>query len=117
MDRVLLDHLSVIEDGRGAHRAAYPLAELLLLSMRACWPDRPELVALDGKTLRRSHDRSVDEPAPHLVSAFATIGGLVLGQEAVADKSNQLSAIPVLLERLALDGGLNGAIVSIDAVA
>jgi predicted transposase YbfD/YdcC len=85
--------------------------------VRACWPNHPELVAIDGKTLRRSHDRSADQPALHLVSAFATTSGLVLGQEAVSDKSNELSAIPVLLERLAADGGLKGALVSIDAIA
>lgn len=85
--------------------------------VRACWPDHPELVAIDGKTLRRSHDRSADQPALHLVSAFATTSSLVLGQEAVSDKSNELSAIPVLLERLAADGGLKGAVVSIDAIA
>jgi predicted transposase YbfD/YdcC len=85
--------------------------------VRACWPERPDLVAIDGKTLRRSHDRGLDQPALHLVSAFATTGALVLGQEAVSDKSNELSAIPVLLERLAADGGLKGAVVSIDAVA
>jgi predicted transposase YbfD/YdcC len=85
--------------------------------VRACWPDHPELVAIDGKTLRRSHDRSVDQPALHLVSAFATTSSLVLGQEAVSDKSNELSAIPALLERLAADGGLKGAVVSIDAIA
>jgi predicted transposase YbfD/YdcC len=85
--------------------------------VRACWPDHPELVAIDGKTLRRSHDRSVDQPALHLVSAFATTSSLVLGQEAVSDKSNELGAIPVLLERLAADGGLKGAVVSIDAIA
>ena len=84
--------------------------------VRACWPDHPELVAIDGKTSRRSHDRSVDQPALHLVSAFATTGALVLGQEAVSDKSNELSAIPLLLERLAADGGLKGALVSIDAI-
>jgi predicted transposase YbfD/YdcC len=85
--------------------------------VRACWPERPDLVAIDGKTLRRSHDRGVDQPALHLVSAFATTAGLVLGQEAVRDKSNELTAIPVLLERLGADGGLKGAIVSIDALA
>ncbi len=85
--------------------------------VRACWPDHPELVAIDGKTLRRSHDRSVDRPALHLVSAFATTSSLVLGQEAVSDKANELGAIPVLLERLAADGGLKGAVVSIDAIA
>ena len=62
--------------------------------VRACWPDHPELVAIDGKTLRRSHDRNVDQPALHLVSAFASASSLVLGQEAVSDKSNELSAIP-----------------------
>ncbi len=85
--------------------------------VRACWPERPELVAIDGKTLRRSYDRSLDQPALHLVSAFATTCGLVLGQEAVSEKSNELSAIPVLPEQLGADGGLKGAIVSIDAVA
>lgn len=85
--------------------------------VRACWPERPDLVAIDGKTLRRSHDRSAGRPALHLVSAFATNARLVLGQEAVSDKANELSAIPVLLERLARDGGLEGAVVSIDAIA
>jgi 2-keto-4-pentenoate hydratase len=59
----------------------------------------------------------VNQPALHLVSAFATTGGLVLGQEAVSEKSTELSAIPVLLARLGADGGLKGAVVSIDAVA
>ena len=85
--------------------------------VRACWPGRPDLVAIDGKTLRRSHDRSADQPALHLVSAFATTWGLVLGQEAVGGKANELAAIPLLLERLAEDGGLKGALVSIDAIA
>ena len=85
--------------------------------VRECWPDRPELVAIDGKTLRRSHDRAADQPALHLVSAFATTSGLILGQEAVSEKCNELSAIPVLLERLGADDGLKGALVSIDALA
>lgn len=85
--------------------------------VRQSWPDRPELVALDGKTSRRSHDKSAGAPPLHLVSAFATTARLVLGQEAVADKSSETAAIPVLLERLGRDDGLKGAIVSIDAVA
>ena len=85
--------------------------------VRACWPDRPELVAIDGKTSRRSHDRAAGAPPLHLVSAFATTSRLVLGQEAVADKSNEITAIPLLLERLAEDGGLKGAVVTIDAIA
>ena len=56
-------------------------------------------------------------PALHLVSAFATTSRLVLGQEAVSDKSNETAAIPVLLQRLAANNGLKGATVSIDAIA
>ena len=85
--------------------------------VRETWPDRPDFVAIDGKTSRRSHDRGTGKAPLHLVSAFATTGRLVLGQEAVADKSNETTAIPVLLERLAADGGLKGAIVTIDAIA
>lgn len=85
--------------------------------VRACWPDRLDLVAIDGKTSRRSHDRAAGQAPLHLVSAFATTGRLVLGQEAVEGRTNELSAIPVLLERLAAQGGLKGAVVSIDAIA
>ena len=52
------------------------------------------------------------EAPPHLVSAFATMSHLVLGQEAVADKSNELTAIPILLTRLAEGGRLHGALFS-----
>ena len=85
--------------------------------VRECWPDRPDLIAIDGKTSRRSHDRASGTAPLHLVSAFATTSRLVLAQEAVPDKANELAAIPVLLDRLGADGGLEGAIVSIDAIA
>ena len=85
--------------------------------VRETWPDRPNLIAIDGKTSRRSHDRAADKGPLHLVSAFATTSQLVLGQEAVEGKTNELSAIPVLIDRLAEDGGLKGALVSIDAIA
>jgi predicted transposase YbfD/YdcC len=85
--------------------------------VRATWPQRPDLIAIDGKTSRRSHDRAAGTPPLHLVSAFATTERLVLGQEAVPDKASETTAIPVLIERLAVDGGLEGALVSIDAVA
>jgi predicted transposase YbfD/YdcC len=85
--------------------------------VRASWPDRPEFVAIDGKTSRRSHDRATGTPPLHLVSAFATTARLVLGQEAVPDKASETTAIPALIERLAEDDGLKGALVSIDAVA
>lgn len=85
--------------------------------VREVWPDRPELIAIDGKTSRRSHDRSAGKAPLHLVSAFATTGRLVLGQEAVDAASNETSAIPILLERLAEGGALKGAVVTIDAIA
>ncbi len=78
----------------------------------ACWPHQPGLVAIDGKTSRRSHDRKRGQKALHLVSAFATTSRLVLGQEAVDEKSNEITAIPALLDRL----DLKGALVSIDAM-
>lgn len=77
-----------------------------------CWPQHADLVAIDGKTSRRSHDRKSDRPPLHLVSAFATNARLVLGQEAVDVKSNEITAIPALLERL----DLRGSLVSIDAM-
>jgi predicted transposase YbfD/YdcC len=77
-----------------------------------CWPSRPDLVAIDGKTSRRSHDRKRGQKALHLVSAFATTNRLVLGQEAVDEKSNEITAIPALLERI----DVKGALVSIDAM-
>jgi predicted transposase YbfD/YdcC len=85
--------------------------------VRETWPERPDLVAIDGKTSRRSHDRSADKAPLHLVSAFATTSRLVLGQEAVADKTNETTAIPILLDRLAAQDGLKGALISIDAIA
>jgi predicted transposase YbfD/YdcC len=77
-----------------------------------CWPAHVDLVAIDGKTSRRSHDRKAGRAPLHLVSAFATNAKLVLGQQAVAEKANEILAIPALLERL----DLKGALVSIDAI-
>lgn len=68
------------------------------------------VVAIDGKASRRS--KMTGKQALHLVSAFATGARLVLGQEACAEKSNELTAIPVLLEALML----KGVIVTIDAM-
>ena len=85
--------------------------------VRANWPDRPEFVAIDGKTSRRSHDRAAGAPPLHLVSAFATTTRLVLGQEAVPDKASETTAISALIARLAANDGLKGALVSIDAIA
>lgn len=68
------------------------------------------VVAIDGKTSRRSG--KVDATPLHLVSAFAAGAGLVLGQTATAEKSNEKTAIPTLLQTLALEG----CIVTIDAM-
>jgi len=72
----------------------------------------PDLVAIDGTTSRRTHAMGKGREPLHLVSAWASRQRLVLGQEAVRGKSNEITAIPLLLERLALDG----ALVTIDAV-
>jgi predicted transposase YbfD/YdcC len=69
-----------------------------------------EIVAIDGKTSRRSG--GVDATALHLVSAFAAGAGLVLGQRATKQKSNEIAAIPELLSTLAVEG----CIVTIDAM-
>ncbi len=74
--------------------------------------DRPDIIAIDGKTSRRCHARAKGRDPLHLVSAWACRQRLVLGQEAVSGKSNEITAIPLLLERLAL----TGALVTIDAI-
>ena len=71
-----------------------------------------EVVAIDGKTLRRSHDRTAGKAALDVVSAWAEANRLVLGQVAVNEGSNEIPAIPALLEMLAVEG----CIVTIDAI-
>jgi predicted transposase YbfD/YdcC len=85
--------------------------------VRDCWPDPLDAIAIDGKTVRGSHDRSKGRAALHLVSAFAANSHLVLGQEAVDSKTNETTAIPLLLEKLAAGRSLEGAVVTIDAIA
>ncbi len=81
--------------------------------VRAVVPETAgQVVALDGKTLRRAHDRANGKAALHLVSAWASGSGLVLGQLAVEGKSNELVAIPALLRLL----NVEGATVTIDAM-
>jgi predicted transposase YbfD/YdcC len=71
-----------------------------------------QLVAIDGKTLRQSFDKAGAKSALHMVSAWATASKISLGQVAVAEKSNEITAIPKLLELLELAG----AVVTIDAM-
>jgi predicted transposase YbfD/YdcC len=69
-------------------------------------------IALDGKTLRRSFDAASDKAAIHMISAWAVEHGIVFGQLAVDDKSNEITAIPKLLELL----DLKGVTVTFDAM-
>ena len=71
-----------------------------------------EVVAIDGKTLRRSFDRAAGKGAIHMVSAWASANRLVLGQQKVDEKSNEITAIPALLRLLEI----KGCIVTIDAM-
>lgn len=71
-----------------------------------------QVIAIDGKTVRRSHDKSNGKEAIHLVSAWASENGITLGQRKVEAKSNELTAIPELLELL----HVSGCIVTIDAL-
>ena len=71
-----------------------------------------EVIAIDGKTLRRSHNRSGGKGAIHLVSAWAARNRLTLGQTRVEEKSNEITAVPELLRLLYL----KGCIVTIDAM-
>lgn len=71
-----------------------------------------QVIAIDGKQLRRSHDKSLKKKAIYMVSAWASANHLVLGQVKVKGKSNEITAIPALLALL----DLKGCIVTIDAI-
>jgi predicted transposase YbfD/YdcC len=71
-----------------------------------------QLVAIDGKTLRQSFDKASAKSALHMVSAWAVANKISLGQVAVAEKSNEVTAIPKLLELL----DVSGCLVTIDAI-
>ena len=73
-------------------------------------PDR--LVAIDGKTCRGSHDAAHGLGPLHIVSAWASEEGIALGQVATEEKSNEITAIPLLLEQI----DLTDALVTIDAM-
>jgi predicted transposase YbfD/YdcC len=71
-----------------------------------------EVIAIDGKTSRRSYQKKGSKEPIHMVSAFAARQRLVMGQVAVAEKSNEIVAIPALLDMMAIEG----AVVTIDAM-
>jgi predicted transposase YbfD/YdcC len=69
-------------------------------------------IAIDGKTMRRSHDRGAGLGPLHLVSAFVSEHGIALGQIATEEKSNEITAIPKLIDQI----DVKGAVVTIDAM-
>jgi predicted transposase YbfD/YdcC len=97
----------------------------------ALWPGRHDLIAIDGKTShgktshsktshgktsRRTHDKRKGLKAPHILSAYASNTHLTLAQLSVPEKSNEITAISVLLDELAQTAQLKGALVTIDAM-
>jgi len=82
----------------------------------ALWPNRHDLIAIDGKTARRTHDRRKGLKALHTLSAYATAARLTLAQLSVPEKTNEITAIPDLLDELAQAKQLEGALVTIDAM-
>ena len=71
-----------------------------------------QIVSIDGKTARRSYDKAIGKEAIHMVSAWACASGITLAQQKVDDKSNEIRAIPALLELLRI----KGCLVPIDAI-
>lgn len=71
-----------------------------------------QIIAIDGKTIRRSHDRTIGKDAIHMVNAWATRNGIALGQWKTDTKSNEITAIPLLLRQL----NVAGCIVTVDAM-
>jgi predicted transposase YbfD/YdcC len=82
----------------------------------ALWPGRHDFIAIDGKTSRRSGDKRKGLKALHTLSAYATNARLTLAQLSVPEKTNEIAAIPELLDQLAETDRLAGALVTIDAM-
>ena len=118
---VFLRTFLAFEDGIPSHDALNDLVNALDPELfKACFTSwvaslqdtDPDVIAIDGKTSRRTHARGKGREPLHLVSAWAARQRLVLGQQAIDVKSNEITAIPLLLERLAIQG----ALVTIDAM-
>ncbi len=82
----------------------------------ALWPGRHDLIAIDGKTSRRTGDKRKGLKALHTLSAYATNARLTLAQLSVPQKTNEITAIPELLDHLAETNQLKGALITIDAM-
>lgn len=75
-------------------------------------PAAEQVIAVDGKTVRRSHDRDQGQGPLHLISAWATDTGVALGQLRVADHANEITALPALLDQVVVAG----AVITVDAM-
>lgn len=87
-------------------------ARFLSWVQMALTPSANQVIAVDGKSVRRSHDRAAGRSALHLISAWATETGVALGQRRVADHENEIVALPSLLDEVVVAG----AVVTIDAM-
>lgn len=88
------------------------LETVLLDWVRASLPAPAGVIAVDGKTLRRSHDRVNGQAALHLITAWATETGIALGQWSVPDHTNEITALPTVLQAVALPG----TVLTLDAM-
>jgi len=86
--------------------------ESWIAGIRAAYGEADSIVAIDGKTMRRSHDRKAGLGPLHMVGAWASEQGLILGQVATEEKSNEITAIPELIDRI----DIKNSVVTIDAM-
>ena len=86
---------------------------LYLLDANYHSPDDKDIIAIDGKTLRYTYDKSRRRGAIYVISAFSTMHSLVLGQIKTDEKSNEITAIPELLNMM----NIKGKIITTDAIA
>jgi predicted transposase YbfD/YdcC len=117
-----LGHYLILKNGIPSHDTIQRVFQILdpdlLMSKFIKWTQgvmsvsEGKIIAIDGKTLRGSHDVSHERKALHMVRAWATEQGLLLGHQKVDEKSNEITAIPEILSLLAL----RGCIVTIDAM-
>ena len=116
-----LQRFRLFENGTPSHdQLGIILARLDPIAFQRCFvawtaaltKTSAEVIAIDGKTVRRSYQKKGAEEPIHVVSAFAARQRMVLGQVKVGDKSNEIVAIPALLDLLAIEG----AVVTIDAM-
>lgn len=100
----LTDHFAALEDRRVERTKLHPLVSILVIAwMKAVAEVLPaQVIAIDGKTVRGSHDRANGKATIHMVSAWASANRLVLAQVKVDAKSNEITAIPELLRVLAI---------------